>query len=150
MRLTRDSALAEDLLHQAFERFLKEREKKHIPDDRLRAVLFRLAYQAFVEWRRKEMSEQRKTDALIALRPPANREEELVERVFDEATGPRSTLSAQQRGILLLRVRCALSVEDVCLALSISRSTYHRCMKSAEDELKDMLARVRAEEGNSP
>lgn len=146
MRLTRDRALADDLLHQAFERLLKERERKHIADEKLRAVIFRLSYQAFIEWKRKEMREDRKTEALISLRPPADREEELVELIFDHATGPRSSLSPQQRGILLLRVRCALSVEDVCLTLSISRSTYHRCMKSAEDALKAMLARARADE----
>lgn len=67
-------------------------------------------------------------------------EDELVERIFDEATGPRSTLTPQQRGVLLLRIRCAMSVEDVCLALSILPSSYARLMKEAEDTLKAMLA----------
>lgn len=67
-------------------------------------------------------------------------EDELVERIFDEATGPRSPLTPQQRGILLLRIRCAMSVQDVCLALSILPSNYARLMKEAEDTLKAMLA----------
>lgn len=74
---------------------------------------------------------------------PGDAETDLVQAVFEKAIGRQSCLSPQQRGILLLRVVYAMSVEDVCLTLSLSPSAYHNGMREAEHQLKAMLARER-------
>lgn len=92
------------------------------------------------------MREEQNTATLSVERPLVSRETELVEMVFDLATGPRSPLSPQERGVLLLRVRSEFSVEDVCRTLSLSTSEYYATMKSAENVLQILLAHARERE----
>lgn len=75
---------------------------------------------------------------------PVDEDAELVDVVFHRAIGQKSPLSPQERGILLLRVQFAMSMEDVCLALSLSASEYRSAMQEAERKLKVMLAGERA------
>lgn len=149
MSLTGHPDDADDMLQIVFIKLLKAFQRRSFKPGEVRNLVFRLAYNAYVDRHRRRGSEQR------LLKSYFDKHEEMVSRSFDKSAIIHELLlqalhdpglTQKKKVILRLRLLGGYSADQIAQMLNMSRPTVYREIKSAFQ----FLRRVFEEAGLTP
>ena len=137
--LLRDSAAAEDVTAQAFERAYQRRSRFDARRGSPRAWLFGIARNAALDELRR-----RKRHATLAADPPdasAGSPEDLAEAAVERAAlrAALGALAARDREVIALRFHAGLETAEVADVLGVSRSNAATLLHRAISKLREAL-----------
>ncbi len=131
LKLVRDTALAEDIVQDVYERLWKRKED--VQKEKAKSYLFTSAYHAVVDWSRKESLKRK----LVVNEVPVEQDHsEELKKLIDEGL---EQLSLQHKQLILLRDYEDYSYAEIAEITELSESMVKVSLHRARKQLKEFI-----------
>ncbi len=139
--LTRNEEEADDLTQAVFLKFIDQVDRGLVRRDQARSMLFRMAYNLFIDQFRRgrrelELLEEQAARSVEA-GPARSRHGDILDTIARAIES--GTLSERRRTVLQLRLLGQMSVKEIAETLAVSKSTVYSEIEDSLDFLRDAL-----------
>jgi RNA polymerase sigma-70 factor (ECF subfamily) len=143
-KLTGDSSVSEDLLHDAFENIIEYSVKKEIDDLTVRAFLYRTAHNVAINYlRKKSRKDLIRIDESMDFASPDDDMANLVSRISGDELNKRiyeilDSLDPVDKSIFVMHKELGKTYDEIGMDLKISARTVRRRSKKILDTVVEI------------
>jgi RNA polymerase sigma-70 factor (ECF subfamily) len=148
-KLTGDSSVSEDLLHDAFENLIEYSVKKEIDDLTVRAFLYRTSHNVAINYlKKKNRKDSIRIDESMDFASPGDDMDNLVSRISGDELNKRiyeilDSIDPVDKSIFVMHKELGKTYDEIGIDLKISARTVRRRSK----KILDTIAEIAEKEG---
>jgi RNA polymerase sigma factor (sigma-70 family) len=144
-KLTGDSSVSEDLLHDTFENLIEYSVKNEIDELTVRAFLYRTSHNVAINFlKKKNRKDIVRFDDSMDVISPGNDMDNVVSRISGEELNKRvykilDSLDPVDRSIFIMHKECGKTYDEIGADLKISARTVRRRSKKILDDIMEII-----------